>query len=205
MNILGIIKLEGPWVMLYFQQRLNRMSTYDEKIAAIEKGLAQIRRREAELMYEQEKLQNQLEALKVQRLAENGGLPEDEVNSLKMALTIIGKALSDEDVVFGCLEMVDEEPEKTDGGYHGDNTHRFSIHMDCGFVEDCAIGLRYNVKIKTKDEAVRSIVRSMIDSTEYVDDEEKDEPRNRWSINWDYHDRIILKNPYSREEYYKKK
>lgn len=181
------------------------MSTYDEKIAVIEEGLNQIRRKEAELLEQQAKLQDELENIKAQRLAENGGLPTEEVASLKMAVTIVGKALSDESVVFGSLELVDEEPEKTAGGYHGDKEHRFSIHMDCGFVEDCAIGLRYTVKIKTKDEAVRAIVRSMIGSTEYIEEEERDQPRNRWGIDWDYHDKIILKNPYSIEEYYKKK
>lgn len=181
------------------------MSSYDEKIAAIEAGLTEIRRKEAELMEQQQKLHDQMEWLKAQRLAENEGLPLEEVNSLKMAITIVGKALSDEHVVFGSLELVDEEPEKTGCGYHGEIQHRFSIHMECGFVEDCAIGLQYTVKIKTKEEAVRAIVRAMIGSTEYIDEEYKDQPRNHWGIDWDYHNKIIVKNPYTIEEYYKKK
>lgn len=181
------------------------MSTLEEKIAALEAKHAALTEKERELMREREALHDELDNLKAQQLAENGGLPEDEVNSLKMALTIIGKAISSEDVVFGGLELVDEEPEKTDAGYQKDIQHRYSIHMECGFVEDCAIGLRYNVKIKTMDEAVRNIVRSMITSNEYITDEYRGEPRNRWGIDWDFHEKIILKNPYSIEQYYKKK
>jgi hypothetical protein len=181
------------------------MSTLEEKIAAAEAKQQALMAKERELLREREALHDELENLKAAQLAENGGLPDDEVSSLKMALTIVGKAISDDSVVFGGLELVDEEPEKTDGGYHPDIEHRFSIHMECGFVEDCAIGLRYNVKIKTKDEAVRNIVRAMISSTEYITEEYREEPRNRWGIDWDFHDKIVLKNPYSIEEYHKKK
>ena len=181
------------------------MSSYDEKIAAVEAKQLELQKREAELAAERNRLWDELEDLKAQQLAANGGLPEQEVNSLKMALTIVGKAISSENVIFGELRLVDEEPEETSGGYHEKEKHRFSFHIECGFVEDCAIGLQYNVKIKTKDEAVRAIVRSMISSTEYITEEYRDIPRNRWGIDWDYHDKIILKNPYSIDEYYKKK
>ena len=181
------------------------MASFDEQIAAVEAKQKELAKRESELAAERNRLWDELENLKALQLAANGGLPEQEVNSLKMALTIVGKAISSEDVIFGELRLVDEEPEETSGGYHEKEKHRFSIHMECGFVEDCAIGLEYNVKIKTKDEAVRKIVRSMISSTEYINKEYRDEPRNRWGIDWDYHDKIILKNPYTREEYYRKK
>ena len=181
------------------------MSTLEEKIAAVEAKQVELAAKEREILREQQTLHDELESLKAAQLAANGGLPEDEANSLKMALTIVGKAISDERVVFGGLELVDEEPEQTNAGYQGKVQHRFSIHMECEFVEDCAIGLRYNVKIKTKDEAVRNIVRSMITSSEYITEEYRGEPRNRWGIDWDFHDKIILKNPYTIEEYYKKK
>jgi hypothetical protein len=183
----------------------ERMASFEEQIAAVEAKQKELAKRENELTRERNELCDELENLKAQQLAANGGLPEQEVNSLKMALTIVGKAISDEHVVFGELRLVDEEPEETSGGYHGGVKHTFSIHIECGFVEDCAVGLRYEVQIKTKEEAVRNIVRSMISSTEYINKEYRDEPRNRWGIDWDYHDKIILKNPYSREEYYKKK
>ncbi len=183
----------------------ERMASFDEQIAAVEAKQKELAKREAELAAERNRLWDELENLKALQLAANGGLPEQEVNSLKMALTIVGKAISSDDVIFGELRLVDEEPEETSGGYHKKEKHRFSIHMECGFVEDCAIGLEYNVKIKTKDEAVRKIVRSMIASTEYSTEEYRGVERNRWGIDWDYHDKIILKNPYSREEYYRKK
>ena len=181
------------------------MSSFEEQIAAVEAKQKELTKREAELATERNRLWDELENLKSLQLAANGGLPEEEVNSLKMALTIVGKALSSEHVVFGELRLVDEEPEVTSCGYHGEVKHKFSIHIECAFVEDCAIGLQYNVQIKTKEEAVRAIVRSMISSTEYINEEYKNQPRNRWGIDWDYHDKIVLKNPYSIEEYYKKK
>jgi hypothetical protein len=180
------------------------MSSYDEQIAAVEAKQEELTKREAELAKERNRLWDELENLKSLQLAANGGLPEEEINSLKMALTIVGKAISNEDVVFGGLWLVDEEPEETDGGYQRKLKHKYSIHIECGFVEDCAVGLRYEVKIKTKEEAVRDIVRSMITSTEYIIEEYRSKPRNGWSIDWDYHDKIILKNPYNKEEYYKK-
>ncbi len=180
------------------------MSSYEEQIAAVEAKQEELTKREAELAKERNRLWDELDNLKSLQLAANGGLPEEEVNSLKMALTIVGKAISSEDVVFGGLCLVDEEPEETEGGYHKKQQHKFSIHIECGFVEDCAVGLRYEVKIKTKEDAVRDIVRSMITSTEYITEEYRSEPRYRWGIDWDYHDKIILKNPYSKEEYYKK-
>jgi hypothetical protein len=182
----------------------RRMASFDEKIAAIEAKQNELAKREAELAAERNQLCDELENLRSLQLAANGGLPEEEVNSLKMALTVVGKAISSEDVVFGSLSLVDEAPEETDSGYQGKQKHKFSIHIECGFVEDCAVGLRYEVKIKTKEEAVRAIVRSMITSTEYITEEYRSEPRNRWGIDWDYHDKIILKNPYTKEEYYKK-
>jgi hypothetical protein len=182
----------------------ERMPSYEEQIAAVEAKQEELTKREAELAKERNRLWDELENLKSLQLAANGGLPEEEVNSLKMALTIVGKAISSEDVVFGGLWLLDEEPEETEGGYQKKQKHTFSIHIECGFVEDCAVGLRYEVKIKTKEEAVRAIVRSMITSTEYITEEYRSEPRYRWGIDWDYHDKIILKNPYSKEEYYKK-
>jgi hypothetical protein len=181
------------------------MASLEEQIAAVEAKQKELTRREADLATERNRLWDELENLKSLQLAANGGLPEEEVNSLKMALTIVGKALSSEHVIFGELRLVDEEPEETSGGYKGKEKHLFSIHMECGFVEDCAIGLEYSVQIKTKSEGVRAIVRSMISSTEYINEEYRGEPRNRWGIDWDYHDKIVLKNPYSIDEYYKKK
>jgi hypothetical protein len=180
------------------------MASYEEQIAAIEAKQEELTKQEAELAKERNRLWDELSDLKARQVAANGGLLDVEVNSLKMALTIVGKAISSEDVVFGQLRLVDEEPEVTDCGYQGKKKHKFSIHMKCGFVEDCAIGLRYEVEIKTKDEAVRAIVRTMISSTEYISEEYRDEPRTCWGIDWDYHDKIILKNPYSKGEYYKK-
>jgi hypothetical protein len=181
------------------------MSSFDEKIAAVEAKQKELTKKEAELAMERNLLWDELENLKAQQVAANGGLAEDEVNSLKMALTIVGKAISHDDVIFGELKIVDEEPEMTEGGYHGKQKHKFSIHMECGFVEDSAVGLRYNVLIKTKEEAVRAIVRSMISSTEHITDEYCSEVKNRWGADWDFHDRFVLKNPYTIEEYYKKK
>jgi hypothetical protein len=182
------------------------MASFDEKIAVVEAKQKELMRQEAKLAEERTRLRDELEFLKVQQLAENGGLPEDDVNSLKMALTIVGKAISDENVIFGVFKLVDEEPEEKDEGYNGKNKHPFSIHMECGFVEeDCTIGLSYTVLIKTKEEAVRAIVRSMISSTEHCTDEYSSEVRNQWGAHWDFHDRFILKNPYTIEEYYKKK
>jgi hypothetical protein len=181
------------------------MASFEEQIAAIEAKQKELTAREVELANERNRLWDELSDLKARQVAANGGLLDDEVNSLKMALTIVGKAISSEEVVFGELRLVDEEPEETDCGYQGKVQHKFSIHMECGFVEDCAVGLRYEVKIKTKEEAVRAIVRSMITSSEYIVEEAKSDPRNRWGIDWDFHDKIILKHPYSKEEYYKKK
>lgn len=179
------------------------MSSYLEQIAIIEGKQEELREKERNLQKQRATLSDELANLKSLELAKNGGLPDAEVNSLKMALTIIGKAISDDHVISGSLQLIEGEPEETDGGYCGEKKHRFSISMECGFVEDCAVGLCYTVKITTNDEAVRAIVRSMISSTEYVKESEE-ELRNYWGIDWDDHNKIILKNPYTFEEYYSK-
>lgn len=181
------------------------MASYDERIAAIEEKQNELRRKESELEEQRIELAKEKEMLEAQRLAENGGLDESTMASLKMALTVVGKAISSDDVVFGGFDILHEEPDETEGGYHGNHKHPFSISIDCSFVEDCAIGLSYSVKLKTTNEAVKAVVRSMITSTEYIREEEQEEVRNSWRIDWDYHDKIILKNPYTIEEYYKKK
>ena len=111
-------------------------------------------------------------------------------------MTVVGKAVTSEDVVFGTIRLVDEDPEETEGGYRGNHMNKYSIHMQCNFVEDHAVGLNYIVIIKTKNPHIKTIVRDMLGKGE-----EGDLPGNTWTADWDYYTRFSITNTISDEEY----
>jgi hypothetical protein len=171
------------------------MTTYKEKLAHLSIRENELRIKERELAEEQISLQNEIAQLEAEQLAATPELTENETTSIRKAMSVVGKALTSKDVIFGTIRLEDEEPEETAGGYKGDHMNKYSIHMSCTFVEDHAIGLLYNVTIKTKNPYIKSIVRKMLGKGE-----DGDMPTNTWTADWDYYTKFSITDTISDDE-----
>ena len=175
------------------------MATREEKLENLKQQEVELNKKEQQLYEERMRIDHEKQKLDAEFLAENSGLTRNELIRLRRTLTIIGQAVSSDDVIFANIHIKDQEPDETNGGYSGNHTNKYSISMSCSFVEDYAPGLSYNVTIKTTNDAVKAVVRSMISSNECLDDETK--PRNYWNADWDFHYKITLKNPMASDEF----
>ena len=181
--------------------------TMDAKISALEKEYQLLQKKRDSLETNMNGIHEKVQRLRKKRDEDSGKLTPDEEIEFRYALTIVGEMLENSHVMFGGLEVVDEEPDKEhDTGYFGDRTPRkYSIDIQSNYVLCVSPGVRINVKIKTKTPAIKRIVQEMVESTEYVREEDKLEEKTRWGIDWDFHDSIRIKNKVTQEEYYKKK
>lgn len=179
------------------------MSSYDEKVAAIEKKKQELDEKETQINKERKELDDELERIAVERTVENCGLSEEDMLILKRYLTIVGHAITGDDVIIGCVKLLDEEPEPYKNTHL--STKFYSIQMSCSPASDSVVlGMAYTVEIKTTNEYVKSIVRSMISSTEYIPEECKNMRKDTWYAHWEDHSKFVLKNAISRGEYYEK-
>jgi len=177
------------------------MATREEKLESLKKQEIEVNKKQQELHEERLRIDYEIEKLNAEFLAENSGLSRNELIRLRRTLTIIGQAVTSDNVIFANIQIIDEEPDITSGGYLGDHTNKYSIRVSCSFIEDYAPGLSYNISIKTTNDAVKTVIRSMITSNECLDDEEEKKPRNYWNTNWDYNYKITLKNPMDSDEF----
>ena len=177
------------------------MATREEKLENLKKQEVELNKKEQQLYEERMRIDYEIEKLDAEFLAENSGLSRNELIRLRRTLTIIGGVVAADNVIFANIQIVDEEPDATSGGYLGDHTNKYSIRISCSFIEDYAPGLSYNVTIKTTNDAVKAVIRSMISSNECLDDEEEKKPRNYWNTDWDFHYKITLKNPMGEDEF----
>lgn len=180
----------------------------DSKISALENEYALLQRKRDAVEENMSGIFAKIERLRKERDQKSDKLTPEEELEFRYALTIVGELLENENVLFGGVYILDEEPNKEDihTGYFGDSGPRkYSIAIETHFVLDVSPGLSVNVKIKTKTPAIKRIVQDMVESTEYVREEEKLVERTSWRIDWDYHDRITIKNKVTQAEYFKKK
>ena len=179
----------------------------DAKISALEKEYAFLQKKREAMLPHMESIFNKVQELRRKRDEDSGKLDPQEEIEFRRAMTVVGELLEREDNLFGGLEVVDEEPDKElDTGYFGDRgPKKYSIDVQTNYVRCVCPGLRVYVTIKTKTPAIKRIVQEMVESTEYVPKEAKLDEKTRWGIDWDYHDKITIKNKMSSEEYYKKK
>jgi hypothetical protein len=178
----------------------------ESKISALEKEYALLQKKRESMVPHMESIFNKIQDLRRKRDEMSDKLTPQEEIEFRRALTVVGELLEREDNLFGGLSVVDEEPDKElDTGYFGDSgPKKYSIDVRTNYVRCVCPGLRVYVMIKTKTPAIKRIVQEMVDSSEYQSEEYKLEERTRWGIDWDYHDRITIKNKMSSEEYYKK-
>ena len=177
----------------------------DAKISALEKEYELLQKKREALANNMHGIQEKVQRLRHQRdMASRGGLSKAEEHEFRYALSVVGEMLENSHVMFGWLRVVDEEPDKEhDTGYCGDSVPRkYSIDIQSNYVICVCPGLRIRVTIKTKTPAIKRIIQEMVESTEYVPEEEELEERTGWGIDWDYHDKIKIKNKMTQAEYY---
>lgn len=181
------------------------MASFEERIKAIEAKQLELHKKRSAIQDQEEELNRQIELIKLEELEKNSGLTQDEIKDVKNTISIIGRMLSSENVIFGWLRIVNEDPDITEGGYAGEQILKYSININCKFVSDYAKGLRYEVLIKTRNKTIVEIINSMISTNlDFEDDLQLDEDgeyikpqkslKTIWSIDWDYHQKFILKS-----------
>lgn len=171
----------------------DTMATYEEQLAALKEKMKELEEERTRIEYEEYDIRRQVEELERKRKEYLPGLTEKEEKWLRQELTVVGKILSSDDVLFGCLELLDEEPDMKDysAGYFGTNDpKKFSVEISVNLCIEFQAGLRCCVKVKTKTPRVEEIVREMFEQTM---DYEPELLKRRWDVNWDYHQKILLK------------
>lgn len=177
------------------------MSTFDKKIEALEKRRAEIAATEEKLRRETEKIDEEIVRLGKEKVEASDKLTPQEEKDLRKRLTVLGGLLTKERVLFAYLRLKSEEPD-TDvaSGYCGiEITGKYSISIETYLIEEYGgPGFRINATIKTKVPHVEAIVREMFDDNY----KEPGMPafRTLWNTDWDYGNRIILRNPVSPDD-----
>ena len=173
------------------------MDNYDDKLRELRLRELALEAEKSKIYVEFGKIADERERLEKERLASMPNeLTAEEEKWLRDEITVVGKVLESKDVIFGGLTLVDEEPEKENTrGYFGpDHCDKFSIDIRMGICTEFQAALSCAVTIKTKNATVERIVREMV---RQEDDYDKEFPHRRtWKIDWDFHDRIVIRNPY---------
>jgi hypothetical protein len=177
---------------------------YEEEYAAVAEKHTKLCEMLDELLGMKQTLADILDIWKQKMLQQTGDLSQKERLELRRALTIVGQTLTSASVIFGKVELVDDDPVPTERGYCGNAiTLPYSFEMTCEFVGDCAMGVRYSLVIRTRSSAVRTLVRHMFRQRGFVEDTlTTDMDRTEWLIDWDYHKSIEVIEPLSESDYF---
>jgi hypothetical protein len=175
-------------------------------VEELERRCQETTAKRCELEDEERKLEWALKAARERRERERPDTltPEDE-KELRRSLTIVGELMTGENVSGGSFGLVDEEPGELDMGCYGEVKKAWSLDIQTGFHLEVGPSLWVRATLKTKNAKVRAIVREMITSNEHIRDREKHEERTYWDIDWDYGNRIEIRNPMTREQYDEKR
>lgn len=170
---------------------------YEAKIAELVAERDALEDKEHDLFYKKRKIEDEINELKRKQMEANvSDLSPDEEKWVRDELTVMGKILCGDNVVFGGLYLEHEEPDEMNtGGYFGqEHSKKFSVQINLSICTEFRASLNCKVVVKTKSPKIEAIVREMFESSE--DSYKPDPCRRHWPINWDYHYNITLKNPY---------
>lgn len=174
---------------------------YEANIAELVAKREELQEKEYTIHRELRGLEDDIKELKRKQMETLvSDLSKDEENWLRDELTVVGKILCDENVMFGGLNLLHEDPvEMHTSGYFGpEHSKKFSIVIDLSICTEFRASLSCTVTVKTKSPKIEAIVREMFESSE--DSYKPDPCRRNWPIDWDYHHNIQLKNPYDPEK-----
>jgi hypothetical protein len=138
------------------------MSTYPEKLAALKTRSRIINEKKTDLDLEEDKLANEYAILEEERWSATSGVSDDNLEKFRTAIKKIVTTINREDCIDGLIELVDEPCEEYKMGWLPVD---IIIMCEYSFSTDSE-GLTYNVKIKTQNETLRGILRSML--TQYI-------------------------------------
>ena len=178
---------------------LHKAASYDEQIAALEEKLREMREAEERLQERKRDMEEELAEIVRKRKETMPGLSEKQEKWLRQELTVAGRVFCGKDVLFGSLEIVDEDPteDSYDIGFYGHMSEKtekkFSVEVSVKMCIEFQAGLRCDIKVKTKTPRVEEIVREMFEQNP---DDGEGTLRRRWDVNWDYHQSVVLKTPY---------
>lgn len=174
---------------------------YEEKIAELVAKREELQEQEYTISHELRGIEDNIEELKRKQMETIvSDLSEEEENWIRDELTVVGKILCGENVIFGGLKLLHEDPDEmhTQGYFGNEHSKKFSIKIDLSICTEFHASLHCSVIVKTKSPKIEAIVREMFESSE---DSYKPEPcRRDWPIDWDYYHHITLKNPYDPEK-----
>jgi hypothetical protein len=169
-----------------------------EEERALERREEELRDREREIEKERDRIQRRREEIEAERVKASPELTADEEMWLRDELTVVGNILCGDNVLFGGLNLLDEEPDEmnTEGYFGETHSKKFSISVKVDVTTEFTAGLCVRVDVKTKLPKIEAIVREMFEST----DNGKDVGRRNWPVDWDYYYRVILRKPYVRKD-----
>jgi hypothetical protein len=159
------------------------MSSYEEKLLALDTRRKALLAKELEIAAERERLAIEQQQLDAQKLIDMHGLTDRQIAHFRTAVTCIVKTICADGVPHAGLTVVDEEPNDPDD-------KPYSIHMACCYSTYDIPGMTFDVIIKTQNQAIVALLRSMIKQiSPYEDDESK---RMSWRVYWDDYETIKL-------------
>ena len=163
------------------------MSSYDEKLLALETRRKELLTQELALATARERLAVEQQLLDAEKLADMHGLTDKQIADFRTAVKYVVKTITVEDVTHAGLSIVDEPSTDPD-------EKPYSIDMTCCYSTYDIPGMTYNVTIKTQNPAIIAVLRSMIRQVgPSTYDESYDESKcTTWSVYWDDYATIKL-------------
>jgi hypothetical protein len=177
------------WVKAHWAKR--RAEAEEETLGRRE---AELEAQEREIERERRKIKQRLEEIEKEKIRQSPELDAETEKWLRDELTVVGKILCGDNVLFGGLNLLDEEPDEmnSEGWFGETHSKKFSISVKVDVVTEFTAGLCVRVDVKTKLPKIEEIVREMFGST----DNGEDTGRRNWPIDWDYYYRVELRKPY---------
>ena len=163
------------------------MSSYDEKLLALETRRKELITQELALAAARERLAVEQQLLDVEKLVDMHGLTDTQIADFRAAVKCVVKIITAEEVTHAGLAIVDEPSTDPDD-------KPFSIVMSCEYSTHDIPGMTYTVTIKTQNPVIVAILRSMIKQVSHcLYDEPCDESkRTTWRVYWDDYETIKL-------------
>lgn len=171
---------------------------YESAIVTLLATREELEVKQSEISDQLRRIEDDIQTLKREQTEHTiSDLSDEEEIWVRDELTVVGKLLCGEDVIFGGLDLVYTDPDEMNtSGYTGTkHSKKFSIGITVSICTEFKASLRCTIVVKTKSQKIEAIVREMFHSSE--DSSHSINPcRRNWCIDWDYYNSIQLKNPF---------